>query len=138
MDRRTFIGRVADGLIALPVVTHAQKSAIPVIGFLGSASPATWAPYLAGFHRGLDETGYVEGNNVAIEFRWAEGHYDRVSALAADLVRRRVAVIFATGAGGGAQAAQAATSTIPIVFTGGDGVNAGLVTSLSHPGGNAT
>ena len=138
MDRRTFIGTAAGGLLTIPLSARAQKSAMPVIGFLGSASPIAWAPYLGGFRRGLDETGYVEGKNVAIEFRWAEGHYDRIPALAADLVRRQVAVIFATGAGGGAQAAKAATSTIPIVFTGGDGVKAGLVTSLSHPGGNAT
>ena len=138
MDRRRFIGTAAGGLLTIPLAARAQKSAMPVIGFLGSASPTEWAPYLAGFRRGLDETGYVEGKNVAIEFRWAEGHYDRIPALAADLVRRQVAVIFATGAGGGAQTAKAATSTIPIVFTGGDGVQAGLVKSLSHPGGNAT
>jgi putative ABC transport system substrate-binding protein len=100
MDRRSFIGTAAGGLLTIPLVAHAQKSAMPVIGFLGSGSPTAWAPYLAGFRRGLDETGYVEGKNVAIEFRWAEGHYDRIPALAADLARRQVAVIFATGAGG--------------------------------------
>ena len=153
MDRRTFIvvllvvwgcgqkeeqTKAVETPKAAPTGIDAQKSALPVIGFLGSASPAEWAPYLAGFRRGLEEPGYVEGKNVAIEFRWAEGHYDRVPALAADLVRHQVTVIFATGAGGGAQAAKAATSTIPIVFTGGDGVDAGLVASLSHPGGNVT
>jgi putative ABC transport system substrate-binding protein len=138
MDRRTFIGRVAGGLLASPLAARAQKSAVPVIGFLGTASPAQWASFVAAFRKGLNETGYVEGKNVAIEFRWAEGHYDRVPALAADLVRREVTVIFATGAGGGAQAAKAATSTIPIVFTGGDGVKVGLVASLNHPGGNVT
>ena len=138
MDRRTFIGSVASGLLAAPLAARAQKSASPVIGFLGSASLAQWASFIAAFRQGLSETGYIEGKNVAIEFRWAEGHYDRLPALAADLVRRQVTVIFATGAGGGAQAAKAATSTIPIVFTGGDGVNAGLVASLSHPGGNVT
>jgi putative ABC transport system substrate-binding protein len=139
MDRREFIGRVAGGVLAAPLATRAQTSSMPVIGLLGSASPAQFAPYVAGFRRGLNETGYVEGKNVAIEFRWAEGHYDRVPALAADLVRRRVAVIFTTGAGGGARAAKAATSTIPIVFTTGrDPAETGLVASLSHPGGNLT
>jgi putative ABC transport system substrate-binding protein len=112
---------------------------MPEIGFLGSASLVQWAPYVTGFRRGLSETGYVEGKNVAIEFRWAEGHLDRVPALVADLVRRQVALIFATGAGGGVQAAKASTSTIPIVFTSGrDPVDTGLVASLSHPGGNVT
>ena len=139
MDRRAFIGRVAGGVLAAPLATRAQTSSMPVIGFLGSASPAQFAPYVAGFRRGLNETGYVEGKNVAIEFRWAEGHYDRVPALAADLVRRQVAVIFTSGAGGGIRAAKAATSTIPIVFTTGrDPVGTGLVASLSHPGGNLT
>ena len=139
MDRRAFIGRIAGGVLAVPLATRAQTLSMPVIGFLGSASPAQFAPYVAGFRRGLNETGYVEGKNVAIEFRWAEGHYDRLPALAADLVRREVTVIFATAAGRGVQAAKAATSTIPIVFTTGrDPVEMGLVASLSHPGGNLT
>jgi len=139
MDRRAFIGRVAGGVLAVPLTTRAQTPSMPVIGFLGSASPAQFAPYVAGFRRGLNETGYVEGKNVAIEFRWAEGHYDRIPALVADLVHRQVAVIFATGAGRAVQAAKAATATIPIVFTTGrDPVETGYVASLSHPGGNLT
>ena len=101
MDRRAFIGRIAGGVLAVPLATRAQTRSMPVIGFLGPASPVQFAPYVAGFRRGLNETGYVEGKNVAIEFRWMEGHDDRLPALAADLVRRQVAVIFTTGAGGG-------------------------------------
>ena len=139
MDRRTFIGRAAGGLLAVSLVARAQKSAIPMIGFLGSASPAQSAPFVAAFRKGLNETGYVDGTNVAIEFRWAEGRYDRLSALAAELVRRQVVVLVATGGPGAALAAKAATSTIPIVFTtGSDPVQFGLVASLGHPGGNAT
>ena len=122
----------------MPLASRAQKPAMPVIGFLGSASLAQWASFVAAFRKGLNETGYVEGKNVAIEFRWAEGQYDRLPALASDVVRRQVAVIFAAGGGGGAQAAKAATSTIPIVFTAGEVVASGLVASLSHPGGNVT
>ena len=134
MDRRTFMGSVAGGLVAAPLAAHAQKSAIPMIGFLGSASPAQSAPFVAAFRKGLNETGYVEGKNVAIEFRWAEGQYDRLPALASELVRRQMAVLVATGGPGAALAAKAATSTIPIVFTtGSDPVQFGLVASLALP-----
>ena len=139
MRRRNFFTLLGGAALACPFGVRAQKPAMPVIGFLGSASAAQFAPYVAGFRRGLNETGYVEGKNVAIEFRWAEGHYDRVPALAADLVRRQVTILFASAAGGGARVAKAATSTIPIVFTTGrDPVETGLVASLSHPGGNLT
>jgi putative ABC transport system substrate-binding protein len=139
MNRRTFIGRFASGLLALPLAAFAQKTAIPMIGFLSSGSPALWTHYIAGFRQGLGEAGYVEGKNAAIEFRWAEGHYDRLPTLAAGLVSRHVAVLVATGGGASVLAAKAATSTIPIVFTGtSDPVGIGLVASLGRPGGNVT
>src|SRR2546428_1962350 len=139
IDRRTFIGRVASGLLAVPLVARAQQPVMPVIGFLGSASPAQWNPFVAAFRKGLRETGYLEGKNVAIEFRWAEGQYDRLPALAADLVRRQVAVLVSTGGTMTTLAAKAATMKIPIVFTiGGDPVQLGIVTSLNRPGGNIT
>src|SRR5438045_2707907 len=136
MDRRTFIGSVAGGLLAVPLAAGAQKPAMPVIGFLCSASSAQWASYVASFRKGLNETGYIEGQNLAIEFRWAEGQYDRLPALAADLVRRQVAILVVGG--GGVREAKAATATIPIVFTtGNDPVEGGFGTTLANPGGQA-
>jgi putative ABC transport system substrate-binding protein len=118
---------------------RAQAPTMPVIGFLNSASPGPAAPLVAAFHRALGKAGYVEGRNVAIEYRWAEGQYDRLSALAGDLVRRKVALIAATGGLVTAQAAKAATSTIPILFIAGfDPVQEGLASSINRPGGNAT
>jgi len=137
MDRRAFIGRVA-GVLAAPLAARAQQKAMPVIGFLHSGSPGPSAPVVAGFRQGLNETGYVEGQNLAIEYRWAEFRDDRLPAMAADLVSRKVDAIL-TGGFPSARAAKAATSTIPIVFTyGGDPVGDGLVSSLARPGGNVT
>src|SRR5437879_4295930 len=137
MDRRAFIGRVAGGLLDVPLAARAQHSPIPMIGFLSGQSPGPWAPYVAAFRQGLNETGYVEGKNFAIEFRWAEGQYGRLPALATDLVGRQVAILVVGG--GGVRDAMAATATIPIVFTtGNDPVDSGFVISLAHPGGNAT
>jgi putative ABC transport system substrate-binding protein len=138
MKRREFIAGLG-GTAVWPVVARAQQLTMPVVGFLSSVSPEPIAPQLAAFSQGLKETGYIEGQNVAIEFRWAGGQYERLPQLAADLVSRRVAVIVTHGGLTPALAAKTATSTIPIVFiSGGDLVKAGLIASLNRPGSNAT
>jgi putative tryptophan/tyrosine transport system substrate-binding protein len=138
MKRRDWLcGAVLVGLWAAPML--AQEEPIPVIGFLNGQSPIPWEPLVVAFRAGLSDTGYVEGQNVAIEYRWAEGDYERLPALAAELVGRKVDVIVATGGPRQGPAAKAATATIPIVFTtGSDPVAEGLVANLAHPGGNLT
>ena len=139
MRRREFFTLLTGAAVAWPLSARPQSPSMPVIGFLNIGSPRTFAAFLAAFHKGLNAAGYAEGRNVAIEYRWAEGNYDWLHEHAADLVRRKVMLIVATGGLVSALAAKKATDTIPVLFVGGiDPVAEGLVTSINRPGGNAT
>ena len=139
MRRREFLAGIGAAAAISPRIVRAQTQPLPVIGFLNSGARKAFLDRLAGFHRGLLQTGFIEGQNVAIEYRWADGQLDRLPALARDLVSLQVKVIAATGNLPSALAAKAATSTIPLVFiSGADPIKAGLVASLNRPGGNAT
>src|SRR5262245_8664090 len=139
MRRREFIAALGGTAAIWPLVVSAQQSGMPVIGFLNSTSLREWEPNLAAFHSGLNSVGYVEGRNVAIEYRWADGNYERLPELVADLASRRVSVIVSSGGDITPWTAKAATQTIPLVFiVGNDPARSGLVTSLNRPEGNAT
>jgi putative ABC transport system substrate-binding protein len=139
MRRRDFIKVMAGSALVWPLAARAQQRALPMIGLLSSRSPAVDAPLIALIRQGLNEIGFVEGQNAAIDYRWAEGQYDRLAGLAADLARQQVAVIITIGGDASALAAKAGTVTIPIVFaTGSDPVRTGLVNNLHRPGGNIT
>src|SRR5215217_175240 len=139
MQRREFIAMLGGAVVTSPMVVRAQNLRLPVVGFLNSGSPTELAHFVAAFNQGLNDAGFVDGDNVRIEYRWAHGQYGQLSTLAAELVGREVSVIAASGGTVSALAAKAATTTIPIVFlSGGDPVSGGLVGSLARPGGNVT